>query len=233
VNPIDQAVTGLVWYMVFLFSVTLHEAAHAWAAQRGGDPTAYLGGQVSLDPRPHIRREPFGMVILPLLTALTSGWPIGYASTPYDPIWALNHPRRAAWMSLAGPAANFALVLAASAAIWTGIGLGVFEIPESVGGLNVVGATSDGFVAAAAMLVSAFFTLNLLLGLFNLMPLPPLDGASALPLVLPERIALRYQMALRQPMLAVVGILVAWNVFGPIFRSAFRAALGLLYPGSY
>jgi hypothetical protein len=108
VNPIDQAVTGLVWYMVFLFSVTLHEAAHAWAAQRGGDPTAYLGGQVSLDPRPHIRREPFGMVILPLFTAITSGWPIGYASTPYDPVWALNHPRRAAWMSLAGPAANFA-----------------------------------------------------------------------------------------------------------------------------
>jgi Zn-dependent protease len=235
VNPLDldQAVTGLVWYMVFLFSVTLHEAAHAWAAQRGGDPTAYLAGQVTLDPRPHMRREPFGMIILPLFTAVTSGWPIGYASAPYDPIWALNHPRRAAWMSLAGPGANLALVLAASAAIWLGIAAGVFEIPDSIGSLNVVGATSDGFVAAAAMLVSAFFTLNLLLGLFNLMPLPPLDGASALPLVLPESVALRWQMALRQPMLAVVGILIAWNAFGPIFRSAFRAALGLLYPGYF
>jgi Zn-dependent protease len=232
-NSLDQAVTGLIWYMVFLFSVTLHEAAHAWAAQRGGDPTAYLGGQVSLDPRPHIRREPFGMVLLPLFTAITSGWPIGYASTPYDPIWALNHPRRAAWMSLAGPGANLLLVLLASAAIWIGIGLGAFEIPESVGGLNVVGATSGGFVAAAAMLISAFFTLNLLLGLFNLMPLPPLDGAGALPLVLPERMVLRYQRMLRQPMFAVIGILIAWNTFGPVFHRAFRAALGLLYPGSF
>lgn len=232
-NPLDQAVTGLVWYMVFLFSVTLHEAAHAWAAQRGGDPTAYLGGQVSLDPRPHIRREPFGMVLLPLFTAVSSGWPIGYASTPYDPLWAMNHPRRAAWMSLAGPGANLLLVLVASAVIWTGIAAGVFAIPESVGGTSVVAPTSDGFVAAAALLVSAFFTLNLLLCLFNLMPLPPLDGAGALPLVLPERLALRWQMAMRQPMLAIAGIVIAWNVFGPIFRGAFRAALGLLYPGSF
>ena len=232
-NPLAQAATGLVWYVVFLFSVTLHEAAHAWAAQRGGDPTAYLGGQVSLDPRPHIRREPFGMVLLPLFTAITSGWPIGYASTPYDPIWALDHPRRAAWMSLAGPGANLLLVLVASAAIWIGIGLGVFAIPASVGGLNVVAATSGGLVAAAGMLVSALFTLNLLLGLFNLMPLPPLDGAGALPLVLPERLVLRYQMALRQPILAIGGILIAWNVFGPVFHRAFRAALGLLYPGVF
>ena len=57
---------GLVAYVVLLLSLTVHEAAHAWAALRGGDPTAYLGGQVSLDPRPHIRREPFGMVFAPL-----------------------------------------------------------------------------------------------------------------------------------------------------------------------
>ena len=234
-SSLDQAVIGLVWYVVFLFSTSLHEAAHAWAAKRGGDPTAYQAGQVSLDPRPHIRREPFGMVLLPLFTAITSGWPIGFASAPYDPIWALNHPRRAAWMSLAGPAANLALVLAASAAIWSGIGLGVFAIPEtiSIGGANVVSATTDGFVASAALLVSAFFTLNLVLGLFNLLPLPPLDGSGALPLLLPERVALRWQMAMRQPMFAIVGMLIAWNAFGPLFRRVFRAALGLLYPGRF
>jgi hypothetical protein len=59
---------------VFLFSTTLHEAAHAWAAKLGGDLTAYHGGRVTLDPRPHIRREPFGMVVLPLLSVVTSGW---------------------------------------------------------------------------------------------------------------------------------------------------------------
>ena len=232
-NPLDQALDGLVWYAVFLVSVTLHEAAHAWAAKRGGDPTAYLAGQVTLDPRPHMRREPFGMVLLPLFTALTSGWPIGYASAPYDPRWALAHPRRAAWMSLAGPAANLLLVVAASGAIWSGIALGVFAIPDSVGASSVVAPASEGFAASAALMVSAFFTLNLILCLFNLMPIPPLDGAGALPLVLTERAALRYQAMLRNPMLAVIGIVIAWNVFGPIFRAAFRASLGLLYPGAY
>ena len=96
---------GLTFYVVFLFSTTLHEAAHAWAAKLGGDLTAYHGGQVSLDPLPHIRREPFGMVILPLLTALTMGFPIGFASAPYDPEWAQKYPKRSAWMALAGPAA--------------------------------------------------------------------------------------------------------------------------------
>ena len=61
----DDPVEALVWYVVFLFSITVHEAAHAWAAMRGGDLTAYHGGQVSIDPIPHIRREPIGTVVLP------------------------------------------------------------------------------------------------------------------------------------------------------------------------
>jgi hypothetical protein len=58
-----EIVNGLVFYVVFLHSTTLHEAAHAWAALKGGDPTAYHGGQVTLDPRPHIRREPIGIFV--------------------------------------------------------------------------------------------------------------------------------------------------------------------------
>ena len=88
----SDVLTGLIYYLVFLFSTTVHEAAHAWAAKRGGDLTAYLGGQVSLDPRPHIKREPFGMVILPLLSVAISGWPFGFASAPYDPAWAMRYP---------------------------------------------------------------------------------------------------------------------------------------------
>lgn len=229
----EQALDGLVWYVVFLFSTSLHEASHAWAAKRGGDLTAYHAGQVTLDPRPHMQREPFGMLLLPIFTALSSGWPIGYASAPYDPVWAANHPRRAAWMSLAGPASNLALVLLASAAIWIGIGAGVFEIPASIDGSSVVAATSSGVAASAAFLLSAFFTLNLILCLFNLLPLPPLDGSGALPLLLPEALALRIQEWMRQPFLAIAGILIAWNIFGPIFRSAFGVALSLLYPGVY
>src|SRR6266567_6351388 len=105
--------TGFLWFLAFLFSTTVHEAAHALAALRGGDPTAYLGGQVSFSPLPHIRREPIGMLIVPLLTAFTNGWAVGWASTPYDPVWAAHYPRRAATMAAAGPAGNlFIAVLA-------------------------------------------------------------------------------------------------------------------------
>ena len=83
--PLAELVDSLVFYVVFLYSTTLHEASHAWAALRGGDPTAYHGGQVTLDPRPHIRREPIGMVVLPLISVLVSGWPLGFASAPFDP----------------------------------------------------------------------------------------------------------------------------------------------------
>jgi Zn-dependent protease len=87
---------GLIYYVVFLFSTLLHEAAHAWAAMRGGDPTAYHSGQVTLDPLPHVRREPIGMVGLPILSVIISGWPFGFASAPYDPHWAARYPKRAA-----------------------------------------------------------------------------------------------------------------------------------------
>ncbi len=95
-----------LWYLAFVVSVTCHEAAHAYAALRGGDTTAYLGGQVSLDPEPHIRRSPIGMVVMPILSIFYTGWPMGFASAPFDPAWADRYPRRAALMSLAGPAAT-------------------------------------------------------------------------------------------------------------------------------
>src|SRR6476469_10954504 len=99
--------TGFLWFVAFLFSTTVHEAMHALVALRGGDPTAYHGGQVSLSPIPHIRREPIGMLLVPLFTALTQGWAMGWASAPYDPVWAERHPKRAALMAAAGPAGNF------------------------------------------------------------------------------------------------------------------------------
>jgi hypothetical protein len=65
---------GVLWYVVFLLSTTAHEASHALVAKLGGDPTAFHGGQVTLDPLPHIRREPFGMVLIPILSYATGGW---------------------------------------------------------------------------------------------------------------------------------------------------------------
>src|SRR5207302_618671 len=85
---------GFILYVVFLFSTTCHEAAHALAAKIGGDQTAFLGGQVTLNPVPHIQREPWGMVIIPILMLVMTGSLIGWASAPYDPNWARRHPHR-------------------------------------------------------------------------------------------------------------------------------------------
>ncbi|HLH31910.1 MAG TPA: site-2 protease family protein, partial [Terriglobia bacterium] len=122
-------VQGLIWYVVFLFSTTCHEASHSLAAKLGGDPTAFHGGQVTLNPIPHMRREPFGMLIVPLLSFVLGGWMIGWASAPYDPFWQARYPRRAAWMSLAGPGANFVLMLIAAIGIRIGMMAGIFQQP--------------------------------------------------------------------------------------------------------
>lgn len=225
-------VDGLVFYFVFVYSTTLHEAAHAWAAMRGGDPTAYRGGQVSLDPRPHIRREPIGMVVLPLVSVLISGWPLGFASAPYDPLWARRHPDRAAWMALAGPGANLLLVLVAGILISVGLLAGVFYPPDQIGFADVTAATAgvQSMWNAVGYLLGSVFAMNLLLAVFNLLPLPPLDGSGALVLALPERLVPRYQETLwSNPQLSLVGIFIAWQVFDFFFDPAFTFALNVLY----
>jgi len=225
--------SAFVYYVVFLFSTTLHEAGHAWAAKAGGDLTAYHGGQVSLDPRPHIRREPFGMVILPILTVLTSGWPMGFASAPFDPRWALRYPRRAGWMALAGPGANLALVVIAAAVMRGGIATGAFDPLYSVGFDHLVGADREGPLGGVAFFLSVLFSMNLLLASLNLIPLPPLDGSSAILVLLGGPMAERYQHFLLQngQTFALIGMLAAWRLFDMIFGPIFRVAINLLYTG--
>jgi len=229
---LTDPIEAIAFYAVFVFAVTVHEAAHAWAAMLGGDLTAYHGGQVSIDPIPHMKREPFGMVVLPILSVALSGWPFGYASAPFDPAWAARHPQRAAWMALAGPGANLAMVVFAGILVRIGIGLGHFETPDGIGFTQItaaVGAPSS-LAAGAAFLISVFFSMNLLLFVLNMIPLPPLDGSGALPLLLPEAWLDSYRRLLRQPMISLIGIVIVWNVIGEIFHPLLFAAIGLLYP---
>lgn len=227
-----DVIQGISWYVVFLFSVTLHEFSHSWIAKRGGDLTAYHGGQVTLDPWPHIRREPLGMVVFPIVSSFLFGWPFGYASAPYDPFWAARNPRRAAWMALAGPAANLSLLIGAVICIRLGMLSGWFAAPDTVKFTQVTEAIKPGFPAAAAYLLSMVFTLNLVLTLFNMLPLPPFDGSEAIVLALSEEAARKYQAVIKNPSFGFIGFLLAWQVFNPIFHAVFLIALNLLYPGS-
>jgi Zn-dependent protease len=228
----DFLILGVIWYIVFLFSTTCHEGAHALAAKIGGDNTAFSGGQVSLNPLPHIRREPVGLVLVPIVSYFLVHWMIGWASAPFDPYWQQRYPRRAAWMALAGPGANFALVILSGIAIRAGISLGAFSMPESVGFTHVVEPVGTGVAGFAATFLSIVFVLNLLLGTFNLLPVPPLDGSTAVTLLMPEGTALSYLNWVRTGGFAMFGLIVAWYAFDQIFGYVFHFGLMMLYPSS-
>lgn len=222
---------AVMWYLIFVLSSVCHEAAHAFLAMKLGDPTAYEGGQVSFNPIPHIRREPFGMIVVPLLTFWFQGWMLGWASAPYDPIWAGRHPKRAAWMSLAGPLANLLLVFLAALLIRIGLHFDFFYAPATLQGFQITAARS-AFGNNLATLVGILFLLNLILFVFNMLPVPPLDGSAVLPLLMHDNAAQRYLSFLRQPSFSVVGLIVAWTLFPKLFDPIHIFAINLLYPGA-
>jgi len=221
-NP-DLLVFGFIWFVAFLFSTTCHEAAHALVAKIGGDETATLGGQVSLNPVPHMRREPWGMIVIPILSFLMmhGNGMMGWASAPYDPLWEQRHPRRSGWMALAGPTANFLLMLIAVAGLQLGAAEGWFH-PDPI--------TGHRDFAATTLLI--FFSLNLLLGTFNLLPVSPLDGSTVILLFMSEKTAQRYLGWLRGNSFAMAGLLVGILVFRYIYGPIYVFVSGLLVPGS-
>jgi len=229
----DVVALGLGWYAAFILSVTLHEAAHAWAALRLGDTTAYRGGQVTLDPLPHIQREPFGMVIVPILSFALGGWMIGWGSAPYDPQWAWDHPRRSAWMALAGPMANLLLVvlsvLLVRLALLTGA---VIPAPlETISFTHLLDAPNTPWLSGIITFLSILFSLNLILFFFNLLPVPPLDGSAVLMLFLDRRLAHRLMDTLWNPRFSIFGLIIAWNIFGVILIPLYYTSLDLLFLG--
>jgi len=165
----------VIAFIVLLFSLTVHESAHAWTADRLGDPTARLLGRVSLNPIVHA--DPIGTVLFPLL-ALVSGVPlIGWAKPVPVNVRRLRHQRRDyVLVAAAGPASN--LVLAVVAALL----LSALPVsPVILGEPNVS--------APLASLLSLGVQLNLLLAVFNMLPIPPLDGGNVLSGLLPVNLA--------------------------------------------
>lgn len=228
----------LIWYLVFVFSTTFHEFAHAALAYRGGDLTAYEGGQLSLDPLPHIRRSPFGMVVVPILSyALAvsdgqSGWMLGWASVPFDPRWASRHPRRHALMSLAGPMANLLLALVSLLVIRLLLGFGAFEPPDRLSFDHLVAAagTSSGSpLEALAIGLSIMLYLNALLGLFNLMPAPPLDGAAVVEGLAPRTAGPFYRKLQDNPGLGLLVLFIAWILLTHLAVPLFVLIVTLIY----
>jgi Zn-dependent protease len=224
-----------LWYAAFLLSLTCHEAGHGLVARWGGDDTAYLSGQVSLNPWPHIRREPFGTVLVPILTYFTgsSRWMMGWASAPYDPGWEARHPGRAAAMSAAGPAANFLLFALAFAILKIGLTAGIWTAPVGEISLDRLVSAAPGVAPVldgVGRFLSVIMGLNLILGVFNLMPFPPLDGIAVLAGIVPpvRHVYLRLRA---YPAIGIVGVIIAWRVSPYVVGPVLRAAVGALLNG--
>ena len=169
----DEIIRNIAVYALpVLFAITLHEAAHAYAAKYFGDNTAYAAGRMSLNPLVHV--DLLGTIVIPVALYMVTGFAFGYAKpVPIDFARLRNPKRDMAWVALAGPGANF--VMAFFWAVFATL-LVFFQVEEAF----------PHKVAQAGVFV------NLLIFAFNLFPLPPLDGGRIVTSLLPHRLAYTY-----------------------------------------
>lgn len=206
-----------MWAIPVLLAITLHEVAHGWAARYFGDRTAELLGRLSLNPLRHL--DPVGTLLVPAILLAFGGPLFGWAKPVPVAFSALRNPRRSAiWVALAGPAANLVM-----AALWCAV-LGL--IVHFNGSVTLVGWI--------ALMAQAGIVINVVLALFNLLPIPPLDGGRVVAGLLPPRIAASYERIEPIGLLLVLG-LSAFGSFGWLFDPAYRVVgqvIGLLIGNS-
>jgi Zn-dependent protease len=186
-------VVEILYQMIaLLFAISVHESAHAWTASRCGDPTARMLGRVSLNPIRHI--DLFGTIILPLVAAI-SGIPLlGWAKpTPVDPRNFRNPMLDDILTSVAGPVSNF-IVATGALLLLGGISLSSASGHSLIMGLSggFDGGASDSALTPVAMLLYALMIINIVLAVFNLIPVPPLDGSHVLRHFLSEPVRMVY-----------------------------------------
>lgn len=171
-----MSLVSIVMLAMLIPSITVHEFMHGWAAYKLGDPTAKNAGRLTLNPIASI--DPFGTILLPLAMFFLGGPIFGYAKpVPYDPRYFKNLRQGEVIVGFAGPAGNLGLALIGAAMVW--------------GGVAVLGV-SPTFGSSVVLVGFAMTYINLLLMFFNLIPIPPLDGSSVVPLLLPDSMLRRW-----------------------------------------
>lgn len=197
-------------WLILIIAITIHEAAHAWMADRLGDPTARIAGRLTINPLAHI--DPIGTVVLPLLLALSgSGFLIGWAKpTPFD-IFNLRNPKRdAALIALAGPVSN--LLLAVMCAVFVR-----FLTPGLLDHLLI-----------------SLLRINVFLAIFNLLPIHPLDGFKVVAGILPKQYYASWMSLQRYGLLFLIILLFPLfgsSPIGAILGPIVRLIISILIPG--
>ena len=215
-----QHVDILFQLIVFLFAISVHESAHAWMANRCGDPTARMLGRISLNPIKHI--DPFGTVLLPLICVITHIPVLGWAKpTPVDPRNFRNPVRDDILTAVVGPTSNF-IVAAGATLVLLAVKLSSAFGAQTVYGVmfGMISPQSNSFLIPFCFLVYELLVINVVLAVFNLIPVPPLDGSHVLRHFMPESARRTYDM------LGWVGLLALVYFGGGILSRIISPFLG-------
>ncbi len=223
--PLDY-LDKLFEFIMFLFALSVHESAHAWMANRRGDPTARMLGRITLNPLKHM--DPFGTVLLPLMALYSWGGIIGWAKpTPYSPA-NFRHPKLDDILTtIAGPISNlilatiFLLILGGLSLTSPIAHTMVMTMPHSgLEGFEALRAQGDSPLMPFILLAYEGMVLNVILFVFNLMPIPPLDGSHILRHFLPRAIADVYDRIGMFGMFIIVFLLGSrlWSVINPVLN---------------
>ena len=212
----ETIVIRILAYVVLLFAITIHEASHGWAALKFGDPTAYHMGRVTLNPIPHI--DLVGTVILPLFMSFTGIALIGWAKpVPVNPINLKNPRRDNLWISFAGPLSN----LTAAVGFLVLIRIIRLVSPEGFRQALYVTPGSGGFQPMQGLFLVLYYAIliNIVLAIFNMIPIPPLDGSGILMGFLSPEAAEKYDQIRPYGFIIILGLVFIGFfriIFGPI-----------------
>ena len=205
-----------IWFVIFLLSLSIHEAAHAWTAQKMGDPTARYLGRVTLNPLAHI--DLFGTIIFPLMSLVTGAMFFGWAKpVPVDLNQMKDRKMGDILVSLAGPASNVIL------AIFFFIAMKVVYSSPSIQ------ASLGEFAQPVVRTLFTGLSMNVVLAVFNMIPIPPLDGSHVLQNLLPPRAAEAFETIRPYGFFILMGLMftgVTGRIIEPIFDVVLRGIMG-------